>query len=209
MISGELVRKSTTSAVFYGYGVKNHLHAALFETDDGGHTWHQVALPCKADYVEGGQIAVDPTSHSLWFTCLGNSFKPGVGAPTEDSKAIYRSLNGGQNWILESSFSANGRFPLLTSPPNIAPEGLLEYLVPLSSTTAVALTTYGLVRTTDGGATWTTLRGTYGVTRTLGSLVFIGNDGWAAVPGSGFWRSDDGGKSWHQVVSRITGPSAS
>lgn len=177
-----------------------------FVTHDDGRSWQRIAPPCPRDSF--GRIASDASSGPVWATCDG-----GHGVTT-----LTRTTNGGRSWEpLANHFDE------------------LFQLQPVSAQVAWGASPKGfVVRTTDGGLTWSTvwsarasqaaaLRSTGpwvecldGCAATLAAQsatsasMVIGLTHGHVGEKAGFtnlvvYRTSDGGATWHPSVVRLPG----
>lgn len=109
---------------------------------------------------------------------------------------LFQTLNGGTSFSLIRS-------------------GMARDMVWLNDSTCIAgFENEGVVRSTDGGATWLpTLPNSDGGMGRVQISGALGNDTVYAVAGHyfqqnfyGFWRSTDGGATWSQTISNVSGP---
>ncbi len=158
-------------------------------TTDGGRSWTTKALACAGQPREGSPTLSASPDGALFVVCY-RSPKEGVSA-----SAVYRSLDGGDTWQLESSFSVNERLPRGLR------AGRLSVLTPTSADDAYVITDEDggprVEITTDGGKTWAEpasdprVHVDGGVFATTGtSVAFL------AGYGEGIWATDDGGSTW-------------
>jgi photosystem II stability/assembly factor-like uncharacterized protein len=178
----------------------------VLKSTDGGLTWGMIgdALP----NINAGDLAVDPTStQTVW---LGTG-EPNGGHNNFPGRGVYKSTNGGTDWSfmgLDGSASI-GRIAVDPSDGQrvfVAAQG--SYFGPNP--------VRGLYRTEDGGANWVRVlsvsdsAGATDVvihpsdpTRMLASTwerVRRPNGGTHLFgPGSGIWRSFDGGDTWTKL----------
>jgi photosystem II stability/assembly factor-like uncharacterized protein len=178
----------------------------VLKTVDGGFNWTAIgdALP----NINAGDLAVDPGAPlTVW---LGTG-EPNGGHNNFPGRGVYRSTNGGADWTfmgLEGSASI-GRIAVDPSDGQrvfVAAQG--SYFGPNP--------VRGLYRTENGGATWVRV---LAVTDSAGATDVVIDPSnpsrmlaatWERVrrpnggthlfgPGSGIWRSLDGGTSWTKL----------
>jgi photosystem II stability/assembly factor-like uncharacterized protein len=170
----------------------------MYRSTDAGATWTHVGLE---DSRQIGRILVDPhDSKTLLVAVLGHGYGP------NDTRGVYRSTDGGSTWtrtlfhdrdtgaidlaadpamhVVFASLWQTRRPPWNTYPPSNGPGS-------------------ALYRSTDGGVTWTPVRGTGLPVEGLGKIglavarsdpkrVYAVLDAKAG----GLYRSDDGGLTW-------------
>ncbi|MBJ7353468.1 MAG: hypothetical protein JHC98_01460 [Thermoleophilaceae bacterium] len=193
----------------------------IFQTQDGGDTWRKVTAPTGTPAAGGGTAP-----HDIWFssptagvvsvgtniyytTDAGASWTavqavPGLGSlryefisATEgfafgNKSGLYKTVNGGATWAL------------------VAGDGTIEgnavsSLSCADATACLAATSDGasILRTTDGGLTWTTLkastRATYAVGFTTATHAI------AVGAGSVIVATEDAGQNWTPLNSEAAG----
>jgi photosystem II stability/assembly factor-like uncharacterized protein len=158
----------------------------IFRTTDGGETWQ--ALPTASalgpDGKPGGlknveSLAINPENADIMFA--GTWFLP------------YRSTDGGQTWevVKKGMIEDSDVFDIDIDAKN--PKHML------------ASACSGMYESFDGASNWTKIQGVPSSSRrtraimqhpTVGSLYFAGTT-------EGFWRSEDSGKTWMLVTSKM------
>jgi photosystem II stability/assembly factor-like uncharacterized protein len=124
------IAPSSSSTMYVSTG------SAFYKTTNGGSTWSVVSgLPTVAV----NAVAIDPTNPSVVFVAMASPF------------LVYRTLNGGTNWIQQSSG--------LPSPPFAA---LSLQIDPGNTSTLWCGTDVGLFRSTNQGVSWSTGIDLYG-----------------------------------------------
>jgi photosystem II stability/assembly factor-like uncharacterized protein len=167
-------------------------------THDSGATWTASYLPCSGAFSLGAEIAASSTS-DVWLLC-GSQASAG-----EQSKALFRSSNGGLTWSVAAMATGLGTPAPPTVPPNPLP--LAGYVSPftlshrnlavLSATTAWLFGSRApLYKTTDGGASWLPVAATVAAGFNgggVGNVTFLNaTQGWICEYGLGLWHTDDG-----------------
>ena len=158
-------------------------------TTDGGRSWTTKALACAGQPREGSPTLSASPDGALFVVCY-RSPKEGVSA-----SAVYRSLDGGDTWQLESSFSVNERLPRGLR------AGRLSVLTPTSADDAYVITDEDggprVEITTDGGKTWAEPASDPRVHVDGGAFATTGTSvAFLAGYGEGIWATDDGGSTW-------------
>ncbi len=174
----------------------------VYRSTDGGATWKHLGLAATAHI---GDLWVDPRDADVAVVAaLGHVFGP------NEERGLYRTEDGGSTWRRVFYRDADtGATDLAGDPRN--PDRLyaalwqvrrhpwLDYFQP-----PVGPGT-GLLRSTDGGRSWSPC-GTEGFPEgPLGRIalaVLPGSGGRsvdAAIEGKGLYRSDDGGSTWSQL----------
>ncbi len=154
----------------HGFGVDAGSQGSthVLATTDGGRTWATAAgaAPCETGFAAAAVSFAD--ANNGWVACEAES------AVGNSSKEVVATSDGGASWTVRSRIRLAGNSPVGSLPL----PGTFRSLDMLASGTGVAATwNEGLIRTTDGGATWTRLPlGAVG-----GSLQWPG----AAITGDG------------------------
>ncbi len=166
----------------------------LLVTTDGGRTWTPFPDPCG--WPGGGGPALGGVSfvnaQDGWLLCSG---QPGAG---NQGKALYQTVDGGRHW---SEIASTG--PNWTS--GSLPIGGYVSAIDFTSSEAgyIGLNRFGILRTTDGGKTWSQV---YTNVVPPGSdqdfsVGFLSNGfGWLlAGEGPPLSVTSNGGANWQQV----------
>ncbi|HTJ26742.1 MAG TPA: hypothetical protein VMA36_11335 [Candidatus Limnocylindria bacterium] len=173
----------------------------MYRSTDGGETWTRIGLE---DSRQIGRIIVDPSDpKTLLVAALGHAYAP------NDTRGVYRSTDGGATWtrtlfhdrdtgaidlaadpamhVVYASLWQTRRPPWNTYPPSNGPGT-------------------GLYKSTDGGRTWTALRGNGFASHDVGKIGLAvapsdPNRVYAIVDAKdgGLYRSDDAGATWRLV----------
>ncbi|HET7395576.1 MAG TPA: hypothetical protein VFK12_03990 [Gammaproteobacteria bacterium] len=184
------------SDIAYGNG--------MYKSTDGGKTWSHIGL---VDTYQIGKILVDPHNPDIvYVAALGHAYGPNA------ERGVFRSRDGGKTWqkvlyknedtgaidlamdprypqVLYATLWQTRRPPWNVYPPSNGPGG-------------------GLYKSTDGGDTWTQIKG-HGF-----PAAGLGHVGLAVSPSNpdtvyalvdatdgGLYRSDDAGANWRRVSS--------
>ena len=146
------VDPSNASIVYVGYNF-----GQILKTSNGGATWTTLSVPTGGAVVQA--VAVDPTTGVVW--------------AGDRSGHLYRSPDGGTSWTQVSTPGA----PLHDIYRMTFDGGTLY----ATEGGIFGQASYGIVKTSDGGATWSliTIRGSQFVVRglaVLNGLVYAGGD---------------------------------
>ncbi|HIG75387.1 MAG TPA: T9SS type A sorting domain-containing protein [Bacteroidetes bacterium] len=183
----------------------------LFKTTDGGQTYAPVGD--GAFSLSIGDVALDPEDAQTVWVGTGEA-NGGGGSLTYGGSGVYRSRDGGATWQARG-LEATGTIGRIVVDPTdgdrvwVAAAGTLFDTDP----------SRGVFRTTDGGDSWTR---TLAVDDSTGAIDLAVNPRapdtlYAATwtrqrrpddrsyggPGSGVWRSADGGASWTQLANGL------
>lgn len=177
----------------------------IFKSTDGGQSWTHVGLP---DVQQVGRLVVHPTNPDIVFVAgLGHPYGPNT------ERGIFRTTNGGATWerVLYVDENTGGvQVELDPTNPDVVYGVLWEHREGPWENASFSGPNNGLYKSTDGGTTWTKLEGGLGAGVAEAGRICLGispsdpNRLYAAVMGQGrgsegFYRSDDGGRSWTLV----------
>ncbi len=208
-VTSEQLDAMTFVDALHGFALRTvNLEASIATSADGGRTWESVAAPQPCGTVSAGgyQGSFVPSFVSAvhgWVLCEGWA-EPG--GPEE--RGIAETTDGGSSWSwVERVPRGDDASDLTLSTPDL-PSGL----VMRSDGTGLIWCLGGtLLRTEDGGRTWTKVSSApFTFTVQPWIVASAGKDGpWYAMrPGAdplSLERSDDGGRTWSTVA---TGPRA-
>jgi photosystem II stability/assembly factor-like uncharacterized protein len=178
----------------------------MYKSTDAGKTWTHVGL---ADSQQVGKILVDPRdANTVLVAALGHAYGP------NNERGVFRSRDGGTSWqrVLGND-DATGAIDLSFEPGN--PDVIYAAIwqtrrTPWNIYPPANGPGSGLYKSTDGGTTWTPIRGNgfpekvgrigVDVARSNPKRVYAIVDN-QAVDGDvgGLYRSDDAGANWKRV----------
>ncbi len=133
----------------------------IYKSTDGGDNWTNMGLKDSERIVK---ILVDPTATDTVYACA-----PGKLWRDSDERGVYKTTDGGKTWtkILKGANPSTGcsmismdsktRFDALCGHVGLPPQGMD---VPLRRRRPRRAERSGLFKSTDGGATWTSLEAT-------------------------------------------------
>ena len=171
----------------------------VYKSTDAGKTWSNIGL---GDTRQISKVVVDPRDPNIVFVAaLGHAYGPNA------ERGVFRSTDGGAHWqkVLDKGPEI-GAADLAMDPANSkllfatmwnARRPVWSQYAPLEGPGS------GLYRSSDGGNTWTELKG-HGLPdsewRRTGVAIARGGRRIYAVidapPSGGVYRSDDGGDTW-------------
>jgi len=172
----------------------------MYRSGDGGKTWSRIGL---ADSQQIARIRVHPSDPNLLYVAaLGHPYGPNA------ERGVFRSRDGGKTWqriLSRDGDSDTGAVDVAFEPGN--PKVLYAALwqtrrTPWSVYPPSNGPGSGLFKSTDGGDTWTEIRGNGFPEKPgrIGLAVAPSNPRrvYAIVdaPAGGMYRSDDGGANW-------------
>ena len=177
----------------------------IYKTTDGGETWTNMGLP-NSEHIS--KIVVDPTNSDVVYACV-----PGRLWSDSADRGLYKTTDGGKTWaqIIKAPNLSTGCSALAMDPKN--PHRLFAGLWDFRRTgwgfrsggSGPEQPSAGdLMVSDDGGASWTSLKGTPGLPKGpwgRQAVAFAPSDPnivYAFVEGvrSALYRSDDGGRTW-------------
>ncbi|HJR59902.1 MAG TPA: hypothetical protein VJ813_10900 [Vicinamibacterales bacterium] len=177
----------------------------IFKSTDGGKSWRHVGL---SDVQQVGRLVVHPTDPNIVFVAgLGHPYGP------NPERGIFRTTNGGTTWekVLYVNENTGGiQVELDPKNPDVVYGSLWEHREGPWENASFSGPNNGLYKSTDGGTTWTQLKGGLPAGAGGSGRICLGispsdsNRLYAAVMGQGrgaegFYRSNDGGQSWTLV----------
>lgn len=167
-------------------------------TEDGGGTWTRIppsTLPAALD--NEGAFAASGTNVAVWGTQHA-----WIGTGAAATARVLRTTDGGRTWAVANTPLAAGPSSGIYS---VAFRDALHGIVVGGDYTKEAEAVDNAAVTSDGGRTWTLVRGLGGF-RSVVTPVPGGNGRqWMAVGPSGADRTDDDGQTWTPVEVPIRG----
>ncbi|MFZ0806384.1 MAG: hypothetical protein WAN03_09385 [Candidatus Sulfotelmatobacter sp.] len=208
------VAPSDSNVLYVGTGEQTRGHG-IYRSTDAGATWKNVALE-DVPYIQA--IIIDPKNpdvavvggNSIGFGIL---WRPMPATATTANRGIFRTVDGGKHWTkVFSTEDSIGVVDLCSDPSDPSRLYAVIYHPGSGAGDSAIEATSDIVKSTDGGATWTPLASSGLPEKARGRL------GIAVAPGTGgrrlyailepgFFRSDDGGATWQQSTQdpRVTG----
>jgi photosystem II stability/assembly factor-like uncharacterized protein len=181
----------------------------IYKSTDGGESWTNMGLRNSERIVK---ILIDPASTSTVYACV-----PGKLFSDSDDRGVYKTTDGGKSWskILAGANASTGCSLMTMDPssPRTLYAGMWDFrrkgwTFRSGGDGPDAPSASGMFKSTDGGATWSTLdeksakglpakpwgRVAVTVAPSKPNVVYAFIE--AVPPLNGLYRSDDGGKSW-------------
>ena len=171
----------------------------IYKSVDGGDNWVNVGLP-ESERI--AKILVDPTESNTVYACV-----PGKLWSDSDQRGLYKTTDGGKAWVkvLMASLDPQNPKTIYAGMWDFRRQG---WTFRSGGNAPDAPSGSGLLKSTDGGASWTDLdanaakglpakpwgRVAVTVAPSKPNVVYAFIE--AAVPKNGLYRSDDGGKTW-------------
>ncbi|MBZ5627601.1 MAG: hypothetical protein LAO06_01910 [Acidobacteriia bacterium] len=185
---------SIRSDISFGNGV--------YKSADAGQTWTHIGLE---DTRHIGRVLIDPKDPNIVFVAaLGHAYGPNA------ERGVFRSSDGGRSWQKVLYKDENtGAIDLAFDPENskiIYATLWNAHRPPWSTYAPIQNAGGGLYKSTDGGTTWTQIKGNglpeadwgrAGIA-TSRAVVYVLLDVLKGAEG-GLYRSDDRGSSWRRV----------
>ena len=155
-------------------------NSRIYESTDGGSTWHQVSRLGTTDDLVVDHIVVDSANSAIVYAAGWALDRPGGG--------LWVSQDGGRNWTEAAGLRRQSirAFVQAPSDPGILIAGTLE----------------GVFRSTDRGANWTQISPPESrEIHEVESLAVDPSDADIVYAGTWHlpWKTTDGGKTWHSI----------
>jgi photosystem II stability/assembly factor-like uncharacterized protein len=199
------VADSNPSVIYLGTGsdgVRSNVSTGrgVYKTTDGGETWTFAGL---YDAGQIGAVRIHPTNADVvWVAATGDIFKP------NSERGVFKTSDGGKSWrkVLFLSDSV-GAMDVEIQPGN--PDVVYAWMSRLERkpwTIISGSRDGGFYKSTDGGERFTKIanglpgeligKGNLAVTAAKPDRIYALIE---ALPGGGFYRSDDSGHTWALV----------
>ena len=212
------VARSDRNVVWAGTGeahIRSHISVGqgIYKSTDGGETWTLMGLERTARIA---RIVIHPTNPDIVMACaLGHAYGP------QPDRGVFRTTDGGATWTKVLFVDENtgcSDLAMDAGNPRVLFAGMWQIEIHTWGRTSGGPGS-GLFKSTDGGTTWTRLRGNglpmkphgkvaLGLSVSNPNRVFVMIETGDGIPWNGqetesgqLWRSDDGGRQW-QLVSR-------
>jgi photosystem II stability/assembly factor-like uncharacterized protein len=120
----------------------------VFRSDDGGETWRNMGLP---DSYHIGEVAVHPDNPDIVFVAVQGHFWS-----TNENRGLYRTVDGGATWehvLYVNERTGANDVVIAPSDPDVI------YVSMWENNPGVSGKESGVYRSSDGGKTWSRLRG--------------------------------------------------
>lgn len=155
-----------------------------FKSTDGGDTWGDISNGIFPAGQIVNSISIDPTNSSALYAGTSNG--------------VFRSSNGGANWVKPSTILNNRNvYALAIDPVN---------------TSTIYAGTYvsgpiGMYKSSDRGDSWTAITNGLGIVQIRSLAIDSANSAtlYAGTVGSGPFKTTDGGSHWTFVGADVTG----
>ena len=177
----------------------------IFRSEDAGHTWEPVFDDMPASSI--GSLAVAPSDRNVVWAGTGETF---LRANISIGNGIYRSTDAGETWE-HRGLDATGRIGRVV----VHPENPDQVWACALGTVYGPQEDRGVFRTLDGGLTWERVlfvdpdTGCSDLAIDPVNPRFLYAGMWqvqlntwsrkSGGPGSGLWRSRDGGETWEEL----------
>jgi photosystem II stability/assembly factor-like uncharacterized protein len=178
-------------------------------TNSGGKRFRSIPSNCKDNPFHAWIATTD--GNELWELCSSyppvNATPPSLPTPSPKAasqasspywspKVLYVSQDGGLTWSKKATSQAGGKLPVLGLDAAIVSPGPHTLLL------ATELT--GVLRSTDDGATWTSVPNSPTGVRWF--RFFSPTTGWAMGAQGAIWWTSDGGLSWTRLSAYDSTP---
>ncbi len=180
----DLVATGTLPSVYYASSQRS-----LRKSLDAGATWIPITTGLPAGY-SGGALAIAPSDSSILYS--GPVLSPSVGLSSGAGVGAYKSVNGGDTWVPANRGIEDKRVNAFA-------------IHPADPAIAYAATESSLMKTADGGMTWTRLPWSPVIGRECRTVAIDPRTPNVVYAGGNFIegeisRSVDGGTSWESLT---------
>jgi len=175
----------------------------VYRTADAGKTWTHLGL---RDAQQIPKLVIDPRNpNRIFVAALGHPYGP------NEERGIFRSTDGGQRFerVLFKDVNTGGKdVDIDPSNPDIVYATMWEQRQGPWENGAWQGTNGGIFKSTDGGTTWKQLKqglpaglinAELGIAPSNPRRIFATVE--AGDPGTGIYRSDDGGENWTWITT--------
>jgi photosystem II stability/assembly factor-like uncharacterized protein len=156
----------------------------LWRSNDTSQSWLNVNTDNLPD-MQCASICIDHTNNNILYLGSGdpNYYSQGFG--------VWKSTNGGANWVQSTSGISTGL--------------IVELIMdPTNNQAIIAATNNGIFKTTNAGVSWTNVKSGGDFKAML--LKPFSHDTVYAVTSSQVWRSVNFGTSWQQIANGVNVP---
>jgi uncharacterized protein (TIGR03437 family) len=177
-----LADPTTPATLYAGTG-----DGGIFKSTDAGVTWKSIDSGIAGNVIQ--VLAIDPANPQILYAATGQGVTPG---------AVYKTVNGGSSWSLTDSLSSGEALQIAVDAQN--PNNVYS-----------VWNTVGARKSTDAGATWTTLPFPGSLITSLAldprvsGNIFAYSAQIVVFKQAGtppfIWHSTDGGATWTQIAS--------
>jgi photosystem II stability/assembly factor-like uncharacterized protein len=208
------IAPSDSNVLYVGTGEQTRGNG-VYRSSDAGATWKNAGLE-DVPFIQ--EIIVDPRNSDI-AVAGGNSigfgilWRPLPATAKTANRGIFRTVDGGKVWTkVFAAEDSIGVVDLCSDPSDPGTLYAVIYHPASGSGDSAKEATSDIVKSADGGSTWTPLAGTGLPEKARGRLGIAvapeaGGHRLYAIMEQGFFRSDDGGATWQQSTKdpRVTG----
>jgi photosystem II stability/assembly factor-like uncharacterized protein len=194
----------------------------VYRSIDGGNTWEQRDQGIAGDNgitVRG--ISVEPGNSDVVYVAGEISSSVWAGEPRQGigfdmtKGFVYKTINSGETWQMLWEGDNLARYVLI-DPTDVktiyVSTGIMDREAANSNPVGKTAGGVGIIKTTDGGKTWTQVNnglenlyiGSLAMHPTNPKILLAGAGNWTYREGSGAYLSENGGESWQKVIGQQT-----